>query len=365
MTPAQGPNSPDTEPGKLWGVEAGRGIAATLVVLFHATKYYFDSFSYWSGSALNGFFLFGHAGVEFFFVLSGYIMLKVHYPDIGQPGRARRFLEKRFTRVYPFFWLVLAVTLVLLFLNPEAGREFHREPAIILQSFVLAGVQPLASVVFVSWTLWHEVLFYAFCAAVIARPRIGLPAFAVWIALCVVIQAGAISPPWPWYLTAFINVLFAFGAASALLLRSFRIPAPRALLVLGAAIFMGTGVATDYIVPDMPEWLSHLLFGLGSTMALLGAVEAERSGRLRVPRWMIVVGSASYSIYLTHILTLSVLAKGSVALGLTQIVPAPLAFVGLAAGAVLSGIAIHFVVEKPLVQAVGKLWRRRPVPAVA
>lgn len=344
---------------KLWTVEVGRGIAATLVVLFHCTKYYFLSPNYWSGSAFDGLFLFGHAGVEFFFVLSGYIMLKVHADDVGKPQRVANFVQKRFTRIYPFFWVVLAITLALFVIAPDSGRAMHREPSIILQSFLLVGVQPLASVVFVSWTLWHEVVFYAFCALVIALPRIGIPAFGLWIALCIGLQATQVEAPWPWYFTAFINVLFAFGVAAALLLRSHRIPFPRTVLLLGAVVFFATGVVNVFYLRDLPEWLTHLLFGIGSAIALLGAVEAERSGLLRVPRWMTILGAASFAIYLTHILTLSVLAKAAAKLGLTQMIPAPLAFVLLASGAVAAGIVIHYLVEKPLVKAVGALWRRR------
>ena len=67
-----------------------RGIAALLVVLFHTsgmTKYYFMDESY-----LTWLFEFGHAGVEFFFVLSGFIIYRIHRVDFSTPSR-----------VYPYF----------------------------------------------------------------------------------------------------------------------------------------------------------------------------------------------------------------------------------------------------------------------
>jgi len=107
---------------KLVNVEAGRGFAAVLVVLFHVTKYYFATPKYWAGSALNGLFLFGHAGVEFFFVLSGFIMVWVHRQDVGKPSRVGAFAWKRFQRIYPFFWLILAVTVLVAWRAPSLGQ---------------------------------------------------------------------------------------------------------------------------------------------------------------------------------------------------------------------------------------------------
>ncbi len=49
----------------------------------------------------NG-FGFGHAGVDFFFVLSGFIIMHAHATDIGKPERLSRYLWRRVTRIYPY-----------------------------------------------------------------------------------------------------------------------------------------------------------------------------------------------------------------------------------------------------------------------
>jgi len=56
---------------KITSVEAGRGVAAVLVVLYHVGKFYFATPKYWAARAFGGAFMFGHAGVEFFFVQPG------------------------------------------------------------------------------------------------------------------------------------------------------------------------------------------------------------------------------------------------------------------------------------------------------
>src|SRR5205823_1051949 len=142
---------------------------------------------------------------------------------------------------------------------------------------------------------WHEMVFYLFCAAVIAAPRIGIPAFVLWTLACATNSL-------PGYVFGFINILFSFGVAVALMLRRWTIPVPSAFLAGGVALFLGTAALVDYTA-WLPEWSTSILFGAGAALALLGAIELERCGRLVSPRWLEFVGAASFSIYLTHILT--------------------------------------------------------------
>ncbi|WP_372785033.1 acyltransferase family protein [Phenylobacterium sp.] len=349
----------DRSVGKITNVEAGRGIAALLVVLFHTSNYYFSTPKYWTGDAFHGLFLFGHAGVEFFFVLSGYIMLTVHRKDVGKPSKVLPFARKRFLRIYPFFWVVLAVTVVLIFAMPSLGQAAWRQPLEILQSALLVGKEPLDAVVFVSWSMWHEIVFYGFCALVIGLPRVGIPAFVIWTLICAAQPFLGFTPPWPDYMTRFINVLFAFGVAGAMALERWRIPAPRLVLAAGAVLFLATGLALDYST-FLPEWTSRLLFGAGAVLALVGGVEAERSGLLTAPKWLVALGAASYAIYLTHILTLTFVAKLAVKLGLPQILPAPVAFVLLALSATLGGVAVHKLLELRVNRAAADLLKQRP-----
>lgn len=68
---------------RLSSIESARGIAAFMVVLFHTTGI-MNLPKYFSVMPLGGVFGFGHAGVDFFFVLSGFIILFIHYDDIGK-----------------------------------------------------------------------------------------------------------------------------------------------------------------------------------------------------------------------------------------------------------------------------------------
>jgi exopolysaccharide production protein ExoZ len=342
--------------GKLLNVEAGRGLAALLVVFYHANKYYFSTPNYWVGSAFRGIFAFGHSGVEFFFVLSGFIMLRVHRNDIGVLNKSMSFVRKRFLRIYPFFWLMLLITVALYAVLPQSGKAIYRMPMVVIQSALLAGIDPKQAVLFPSWTLWHEILFYVICALVIKCPRIGITVFVIWTCICGVLCFINITPTWPSYITEFINVLFAVGVGCAMLVTSIRIPMPRSILAVGCVIFIATGLYTDYGRP-LPDWLIQFLFGSGSALALLGGVEAERSGLLVAPKWLVQLGSASFAIYLTHMLSLPLIAKVSTRAGLTHALPAWLGFVVLSTFAVGVGLVVHRYVEKGVIKLASSLWR--------
>jgi len=58
---------------------------------------------------------FGHAGVDFFFVLSGFIIFFVHGKDIGKPSRLPHYVWRRFIRIYPVYWAVTLISIVLAF----------------------------------------------------------------------------------------------------------------------------------------------------------------------------------------------------------------------------------------------------------
>lgn len=83
-------------------IQVGRGIAAMMVVLFHlggamSAEKYFGDLTY------IRLFRFGSAGVEFFFVLSGFIIMYAHQKDIGRPDALAYYARRRAVRIYPSY----------------------------------------------------------------------------------------------------------------------------------------------------------------------------------------------------------------------------------------------------------------------
>jgi peptidoglycan/LPS O-acetylase OafA/YrhL len=102
---------------KLQSIQILRGIAALLVVIFHVRAQEMLAIG-GNGLAempfLNGFVNNGFAGVDLFFVISGFIM--VYVTDGVRPGirSSLDFLFARATRIYPLWWFFSALMIAMM-----------------------------------------------------------------------------------------------------------------------------------------------------------------------------------------------------------------------------------------------------------
>ena len=117
-------------------LQAGRAIAAMLVVLFHlggaiAAQKYFGI------SAFSVPFSFGASGVEFFFVLSGFIIFAAHRNDIFQPRKLAGYLKKRAVRIYPTYWIVFLLVYFLALASPGLRDTVPHDLSVLVKSLLL------------------------------------------------------------------------------------------------------------------------------------------------------------------------------------------------------------------------------------
>ena len=146
---------------QLQALQAYRGLAALWVLLYHVNAVSIVRLGQPWG---DGLFKEGLLGVDFFFVLSGFIIDHVHARDLTRAERGARYLLKRFYRIYPLLFLVMSAKLLYAFVSAGAGiPEQKLDAEVILSSFLLLpvaeahGGKPLIDV---AWTLSHEFLFY-------------------------------------------------------------------------------------------------------------------------------------------------------------------------------------------------------------
>lgn len=339
---------------KLTGIEAGRGVAAMLVVGVHARDHLFKNFGV--PVPLGDLFFFGHAGVDFFFVLSGFIIMHVHASDIGRPGRLGHYLQRRFTRIYPFYWIVLLLTVLALALSSRPDA-FPSIPYITSSALLLPGGG--APVVPVAWTLKNEVVFYAVFSVLILHRNLGLVLLGVWLAIILsrfsdlLVGGNPLFDPF--------NVEFFFGMGAAWLLRRRRIPAPLVVLFAGAAVFFMAGGIEDAGLLPGQSVLTHTGYAIGALFIILGLVESERQHRLYVPKIMTSLGGASYSIYLTHLLGIGAIWQIMLRTGLDRTLPLWGQFIVIFVGGVATGWIMSQAVERPILSLARRLIGRKEV----
>ncbi len=342
----------------LRSLQIGRGVAALLVVLFHLNnsiwgiaKYFPDPFS----PLLS----FGNAGVQFFFVLSGFIIYLVHSDDIDKPSRLNRFAYRRFVRIYPIYWIVLLAFIATLYFETFLGTADQRRIGAFITSVVLAPVdiEPILSV---AWTLQHEVLFYVVFGVAIFNARAGLWLFAIWQSACLGNIVFEVSDHTSGVWLSANNLLFSIGLLAAYLFKTKRCPMPGRLAIGGAVAFISTGLHQVYIAGTaMPTTMHIIAYGVASGVAILGACDYERRHGLRAPHWLDALGDASYSIYLLHLPLLSVLGKLLFASGLAALLPQTLSLLVMLIGVAVIGMAFSKWVEMPLIAALSRKQDKR------
>ena len=340
---------------KLQGVEAARAVAALLVVFVHASGV-LGMQKYYGVEVFGGLFVFARAGVDFFFVLSGFIIAYVHASDIGRPARLGGFTWKRVIRIYPTYWIASLLLLALLLVSPTPGRR-EQDPLYLFWSFLLLPSLE-GPMLGQGWSLVHELLFYGLFAALLVNRGVGIAVLGAWGVGITFNMVWSTFTGAPWFdgiwnnlVFRVFNIQFFFGIAVAALVLRGVAWRPYLMLALGTLLFFGTGLLDSW-GPSMPhEWPpKHLAYALGGALALYGLVQAERQGRLEAPRFLAYVGSASYALYLIHMVIVLVGAELLLRIGSIPHLPLELAFVALVATSVMCAVLFYRWIEEPLLQ---------------
>lgn len=313
------------------GVHALRALAAFAVVIYHAGGS-IGAQSYqgiaWIKTATRGL----DVGVDLFFVISGFVIALPFFA--GRKRAPLGFLKERALRIYPMALLTAAI------FAGFGWLAFARVPTVetVLSSFLLLPMQA-QPVPIVLWTLKQELLFYAIFSLCYLRPRLGLWIVLIWAAVSPLVSLQGAVGEWAFHPS---NVQFGFGIAVAWLFIQGRGRHPYALpgLMLSAALMMLVAYARQlYGFPQAPAALILGLSGAGIIWSLCML-------RLRLPKGVLFLGTASYSIYLIHFFFISLGNKL-----LTELVPelpGLIALTILSVGATFLGCGYYLLFERPL-----------------
>lgn len=333
--------------GKLTSIQAARGFAAMLVVIYHLERLTQPE-QYLGRLAFDGVFGFGHAGVDFFFVLSGFIIYYVHHRDLGVPAALPRFAWRRATRIYPAYWLVTGfVVLMTAVVVPDWTSRFTIQH--VLGSLVLLP-QATDPVLSVGWTLVHEAVFYVLFAIGIASRRVGTVVVMAWLAIIAAGFFAAPEGPVLRHLASNYNLLFMMGLLTAHIVLRVRVSHPLLWALGGFCALLGAGGAENAGLFQVNDLAGRLLYGFSSMAIIIGLAEAEQTGRLRVTRAALFLGDVSYTLYLVHVTvianTLWLLAKT----GLIGHVPVAVLVAGTLTLSMTAAAIIHLKFERPVLR---------------
>jgi exopolysaccharide production protein ExoZ len=312
-----------------------RGLAALGVLLFHACQRAGVSFGA------------GAAGVDVFFVISGFIMWTVSSRRAAGPGD---FLLRRAGRIAPLYWTVTLLVVALDVLRPSLFPNMRLSPSHVIQSLLfLPHRDPsglIAPVIVPGWTLNYEAFFYVVFALTLLLP-VGRRSTWLTTALGTLCLAGLILPHGRWpALDVYTDPLileFAAGVWLAKAAAAGRLGRTKAAVAaIGAGLLIMTAVAVAGV--DVNGWARLLCWGLPALLIVWGALSLEGAGRMPKLAPLKYLGDASYSLYLAHGLALSLAFKLIGGRGLAPLVEVLLAI----PLAVVCGLACYRLVEQPL-----------------
>jgi exopolysaccharide production protein ExoZ len=341
----------EAELKQLYSIQYVRALAALAVVLAHTA-------TNGSGNA----FRIGLAGVDIFFVISGFVMWITTASRAQTPAE---FIANRIARIVPMYWLVTLSVVVAaacvpaLFSTPKIDAGHIVASLLFIPSWSPFNGK-LWPVLGQGWTLNYEMFFYAVFALVLFMPR-RLRLAALSMAFCGLALSGVFyagnNPLLLVYtdslMLEFLAGIFLGVAYERNLLPSWRLGC--GLSVAGIALLL-TAALTSTSSPRI------VVFGIPAVCLVLGLVAIEARRGIWFSRVAATLGDASYSIYLTHGLFISALAKGAPALN-------PVLFVAICPiVAAAAGVLIWKYLERPLTSALRRhLARQRqlkPVPAL-
>ena len=137
---------------KIESIQVFRGLAALAVIFYHVQLIGRQRL----GVSFGGqWFYEGRAGVDFFFVLSGFIMTYVDTDDVGHPGRVRDYATKRFIRIYPLLLVLTLAKLLAMLIWPTLVGEHELSLSLIVNSLFMLP-QDRVPILPLAWTLSHR-----------------------------------------------------------------------------------------------------------------------------------------------------------------------------------------------------------------
>jgi exopolysaccharide production protein ExoZ len=358
---------------KLDSIQILRGVAALMVVIDHLvlasitvdpTLGPYHDF----GSTL------GRMGVNIFFAISGFIMVyttEAAHKE-GALKRSKEFMYRRITRLAPFYWFSTAIAIAVGFL---IGRHYQYSHIILsivfMPNFSDITDARMPPVVGVGWSLNYEMLFYIVFGACLMMPR-RLGIIVTGGVILALVACGAIAKKFihseplasiiDFY--SFKNMIFfvvGIGLASgAKIMPKF----PRNLALSLSMLIITTTMASYLlfgVTKDSKVWPIVSFFAV-TMITLLAIAELHPKDSL-TSRFFLLIGDASFSIYLFHVILIETATPILVKKGYLSPLNIEIWFlIGFATSMAL-GIALHFWVEKPLTLLFRKKGQRPAIMA--
>jgi exopolysaccharide production protein ExoZ len=348
--------------GEIFSIQYLRALAALSVVIHHA------SIALLPNSQTLIPFQAGAAGVDLFFVISGFIM---YYTTARRAVQPTDFYVRRLIRIFPLYFAASTLAFLIARITPGLVRTFSANPYDYLRSILFIPyyntttkaehwIVPLVRPeIGQGWTLNYEIFFYLLFGLCLAMPR-RFRTHSLVIVLLLLSTLGMLFKPSGAILSTYTDSLlleFLFGVA----LGHFLIHNVRPSLKISGSLLLILGAAASLIVQFYNPHLLPRVIGYGLPAAgIVGAVLWLERAKL-IPRWpfLLLLGDASYSLYILHGFVLAAFRRACADFFNVNLISTHIGFIVVSAlAAEVVGVLVFRYAERPVTTVLTAAYKR-------
>jgi peptidoglycan/LPS O-acetylase OafA/YrhL len=296
---------------KLETLQIARGLAALFVVCRHITG---SNLFYLDYNLLGGVFRPGWNSIDFFFTLSGFLFGSIHSKDVGNKGKLSSFLIKRFIRIYPAYWIAAVVSMVYFLIYATENLSLEH----VLKSFLLIP-QKNVPVLGVAWSLCYEIVFYLiFALYIYGGKKVMKAGFLIHLALIFILYLAPdilngsfilsfiANPYYLEFIAGFVGGLICFTLEKGRL-EKCRLP----LLIIGIITFsLVKFYSLNDFVYSNDFFLTRIGFAISISLIIVALSQYSVNTDNLFVKPFILLGNASFALYLWHPILLALFFKG-------------------------------------------------------
>lgn len=362
-------------------IQIMRCIAATVVVLAH---------SGWTAYGVpHQVTNLGGIGVDIFFIVSGFIMPYVVFGGLYHDKstiivNSGTFFVRRLTRIWPLYFISTVAVLILSafvsrFLHADTDLAYMYNPSKFSLSWFLESLTfthwhqpPLLAI---GWTLQLEFVYYTFFAAVIAVKHIKIDLIEIIFGLLVLVSNILVNAKITSGLVSYMPFLLVFSQPmmiefllGMILYRFYSknivLPSKLSIFILITSlpvfVFLSLADFLGYLNLISPSILRIILWGGTAFFIVWAALSLEKMFVLnRFTQKLLLLGDASYSLYLVHWLTIPfitfIFARYNLYASVNMYIFLALNFLICQKIALI----VHLKIEKPMNQFIRKINFRK------
>lgn len=316
----------------IYNIQILRAIAALMVVAYHTVgtseKYSLPT------NFIYNVDNWGAAGVDIFFVISGFIMVYIQHKKQRSP---LQFLADRVERIVPLYWFLTLFLATLVVVLPSAFNTREFDLSFLLSSlFFINFISDIEPLVYVGWTLEYEMLFYLVFGLSLLAKNEKLSLVLTGIVLSTMVAFGVDN----------IVLEFIYGMIIGYAFNKSKFIHSKAIYSIAiVAGFILLTIDWGIDIPRSIEWgLPAILIFLG--FLFISPIKNNISRKL---------GDASYSIYLVQVFSIPVFYKVIDKLPIQFAYMAEIYIILCMAFTAIAGLILYWAFEKPAIHIIKRI----------